>query len=95
MNNRHVALVLFSVFLALTGFPVIGWCSVAQSTEVSVVAPTYVEPASVDVEGYTPNYMALNTDAIMDLIESILPLLITLAIIGAIFAAIGKLTRKF
>ena len=83
-------IVVFMCFLVGSAVPAFAWAADAGATSVVTEQPAYVG------SGYAPTVQsAINVTEIMELINSVLPLLLTLAIIGALFGAIGKMTRKF
>jgi len=84
--------VVFMCFLAASAVPAFAWVSNAGSSTVETEQDSYC--GSV-YEGASPFDLGINVTEIMDLINSVLPLLLTLAIVGALFGAIGKMTRKF
>lgn len=87
-------LVLLSLFVVVTGFVAITFAAKGLSKTMTCYVPTVL---SCGVSAHLPPAVttAINTSAITNLLNEILPLLIELAVIGAVFAAIGRLTRRF
>lgn len=86
----RVVCVLFGVFLVATGLVTVGFATYAQDETVEV------EWTSGEVYGAPADYVqAINVDSTVDMIETIMPLLLTIAILGAVFGAVGKISRRF
>ena len=83
--------VFFMCFLVGSAVPALAWGADAGATSVETEQAGY---AGSVYEGASP-LTGINVTEIMDLINEVLPLLLTLAIVGALFGAISKMTRKF
>jgi hypothetical protein len=83
--------VVLGVLFLGSAFPLMA--NAAPHVEAFTVdACSYPDVVTVDA---SQQVLTLNTTEIMTLIEEIVPLLLTLAIVGALFAAVGKISRNF